>query len=79
MAVGSGFAEITPHCVSVLTDMAVEADAIDEAAAEAARKRAEESLKQKLGSDEQALVEAALQKALTQLSVKRKHRGQKAG
>lgn len=74
LAVGQGFAEVTGDRVSVLTDMALRADAIDEAAAEAARKRAEEALAQKLGSEEQALVEASLQKALAQLHVKRRHR-----
>lgn len=74
LAVGQGFAEVTGDRVSVLTDMALRADAIDEAAAEAARKRAEEALSQKLGAEEHALTEASLQKALAQLHVKRRHR-----
>ena len=36
LAVGDGFAEITGDAISVLTDMAMESSAIDEAAAEAA-------------------------------------------
>src|SRR4051794_32177208 len=45
LAVGEGFVEITQDRVNVLTDMAIEEQAIDEGAAEAAVKRAEEALK----------------------------------
>lgn len=44
LAIGSGFAEVTPEKVSVLTDSALGEDEIDEAATEAAIKRAEEQL-----------------------------------
>ena len=43
LAVGEGFVEITGDRVSLLTDLAISADA-DEAEAEAARKRAEARL-----------------------------------
>jgi F-type H+-transporting ATPase subunit epsilon len=76
MAVGSGFAEITGESVRILADMAVRADDIDEAAAIEARKRAEQRLAQKLSDEEIATVEASLQKAVTQIEVKRRHRGQ---
>jgi F-type H+-transporting ATPase subunit epsilon len=78
MAVGSGFAEITGESVRILADMAVRADDIDEAAAIEARKRAEQRLAQKLSDEEVVTVEASLQKAVTQIEVKRRHRGQHA-
>jgi len=74
MAVGDGFVEVTGESVTVLTDMAVEEHAIDETAAEAAVKRAEEALSgNHLGAEEVASVEASLQKSLAQLHVKRRH------
>ncbi|MGI8891058.1 MAG: ATP synthase F1 subunit epsilon [Chthoniobacterales bacterium] len=74
LAVGEGFAEITGDSVSVLTDMALESTAIDEAAAEAAVARAQAAMKDDLGGEEVAAVQASLQKALAQLSVKRRRR-----
>jgi F-type H+-transporting ATPase subunit epsilon len=73
MAVGEGFVEVTLNSVTVLTDMAVEEQAIDEGVAEAAIKRAQEALKDdNLGAEEVASVQAALQKSLAQLHVKRR-------
>jgi F-type H+-transporting ATPase subunit epsilon len=74
LAVGDGFAEITAASVSVLTDMAMESSAIDEAAAEAAVARAQAAMKEDLGGEEVAAVSASLQKALAQLHVKRRGR-----
>lgn len=74
LAVGEGFAEITGDSISVLTDMALESTAIDESAAEAAVARAQAAMKEDLGSEEVAAVQASLQKALAQLHVKRRHR-----
>jgi F-type H+-transporting ATPase subunit epsilon len=74
LAVGDGFAEITADSVSVLTDMAMESSAIDEAAAEAAVARAQAAMKEDLGGEEVAAVSASLQKALAQLHVKRRGR-----
>src|SRR5213079_359548 len=69
MAVGEGFVEIKGDAVSVLTDMALQAEKIDVAAAEAA-------VKEDLGKEEVAAIQASLQKALAQLHVKRRrHRG----
>src|ERR1700678_3136319 len=45
MAVGEGFVEVTATSVTVLTDMAVQAQDIDTGVAEAAVKRAQEALK----------------------------------
>jgi F-type H+-transporting ATPase subunit epsilon len=76
LAVGEGFVEITQDGVNVLTDMAIQEQAIDEGAAEAAVKRAEEALKgHELGGEEAAAVQAALAKSLAQLHVKRRRRG----
>lgn len=76
LAVGAGFVEITQTHVNVLTDMALEEKAIDEAAAEAAVKRAEEALKaHEFGSAEAASVQVSLAKSLAQLRVKRRRHG----
>ena len=73
LAVGAGFVEVTQESVSVLTDMAVLEHEIDEAAAEAAIKRAEEAMKSKhLTEENYAAVQAALQKSSAQLRVKRR-------
>ena len=74
LAVGEGFAEITGDSISVLTDMALESTAIDESAAEAAVARAQAAMKEDLGAEEVAAVQASLQKALAQLHVKRRQR-----
>jgi F-type H+-transporting ATPase subunit epsilon len=73
LAVGDGFVQVTREKVSILTDMAIKADDIDEAKAEEARQRAEARLAQKLSDEETATVQAALMHALTQLNVKRRH------
>jgi F-type H+-transporting ATPase subunit epsilon len=73
LAVGEGFVEVTGENVTVLTDMAIEEQQIDESAAENAVKRAQEALKaHELGSEEFASVQASLQKSLAQLHVKRR-------
>jgi F-type H+-transporting ATPase subunit epsilon len=72
LAVGEGFVEITGDAVSVLTDMALEPAAIDEHAAEAAVARAQKAMKENVGSEGIAAIQASLQKALAQLHVKRR-------
>ena len=76
LAVGEGFVTIDQTSVKVLTDMAIEWEAIDESAAEAAVKRAEEAMARthELGSEEAAAVQVALAKSLAQLHVKRRRR-----
>jgi F-type H+-transporting ATPase subunit epsilon len=75
LATGGGFAQITGVKVSVVTDLAQRPEEIDEKAAEEARKRAAETLKEgeRLSEEEYALTAAMLERALTQLKVKRKH------
>ena len=58
LAVGDGFVQITGSAVSVLTDMAVKSDDIDEAKAEEARQKAEQRLAEKLTEEESAVVHA---------------------
>lgn len=73
LAVGDGFVQVTGDRVSILTDMAIRAENIDEAAAEEARRRAESRLAEKLSNEDAVLVHATLAHALTQLQVKRRH------
>jgi len=77
LAVGEGFVTVNQTSVKVLTDMAIEWEHIDESAAEAAVKRAEEAManKHELAAEESAAVQAALAKSLAQLHVKRRRRG----
>jgi F-type H+-transporting ATPase subunit epsilon len=74
LAVGGGLVEVTSRRVSILTDMAVAAETIDEAKAEEARLRAEARLKEKLADEEVATINANLARSLAQLRVKRRHR-----
>jgi F-type H+-transporting ATPase subunit epsilon len=76
LAVGEGFVTVTQTSVNVLTDMAINWEHIDESAAEAAIKRAQEALANRanLGAEETAAVQAALSKSLAQLNVKRRRR-----
>src|ERR1700684_4178103 len=72
LAVGEGFVEITGDHVAILTDMAIQANNIDEAKAEEARRRAEARLAEKIDDGENAIVSAALANALAQIHVKRR-------
>ncbi|HEV2096701.1 MAG TPA: F0F1 ATP synthase subunit epsilon [Chthoniobacterales bacterium] len=72
LAVGEGFVEITGTAVSVLTDMALESEKIDVAAAEAAVARAKAAMEEDHGAEGVAAIQASLQKALAQLHVKRR-------
>jgi F-type H+-transporting ATPase subunit epsilon len=73
LAVGEGLVEVTNDRVSIVTNMAVAIENIDEAAAEEARERAAARLKEKLSSEEVASVNASLARSLAQLHVKRRH------
>jgi len=74
LAVGDGFVQVTGDRVSILTDMAIHADNIDEVKAEEARRRAEVRLVENVSDEEAARVHAALTYATTQLKVKRQRR-----
>jgi F-type H+-transporting ATPase subunit epsilon len=74
MAVGEGLVEVTNERVSIVTNMAIAVDKIDEAAVEEARQRAAARLREKISSEEVASVNASLARSLAQLNVKRRHR-----
>jgi F-type H+-transporting ATPase subunit epsilon len=74
IATGEGLIEVEVRRVSVLTDLAIAADRIDEAKAEEARRRAEARLREKLSDEEVASVNASLARSLAQLRVKRRQR-----
>ena len=74
LAVGEGLVDVTGEQVAIATDMAVEADSIDEAKAEEARRRAEARLRDKISDEEVASVNASLARSLAQLHVKRRRR-----
>lgn len=75
MAIGEGFAEVTPKQVSILTDLAVNESDIDEQQVQEAIRRAEATMKEpQIGGEELAFVQANLEKSFAQLRVKkRKH------
>jgi F-type H+-transporting ATPase subunit epsilon len=74
LAVGAGFVEITGDSVSVLTDMAIAADSIDEAKAEEARLRAVARLAEKVTAEEEAAARASLANSVAHLNLKRRQR-----
>jgi F-type H+-transporting ATPase subunit epsilon len=65
--VGGGALEVQPHKVTVLADTAVRAKDIDEAAALAAKQRAEDALKDKSGRISIAEAQAELARAVAQI------------
>jgi len=73
-AIGEGFLQIEDNALTIMTDLAEDEENIDEKVVEAAKKRAEEALSQKLGDEEYAETMASLEKALAQLKVKRRRR-----
>ena len=76
LALGNGFAEVTQHKVVVLTDSAIGEAEIDEAKAEAAIHRAEETLKSldhASDVEEVAYLQGIIAKNLAQIKLKRRH------
>ena len=74
--VAGGIAEIQPDIITILADAAENVEEIDIARAQAARKRAEESLAKGIpaGSDNYLLIEAALRKSNLRLDAVRRYR-----
>lgn len=72
--VGGGALEVQPNRVTVLADTAIRAKDIDEAAALAAKQRAEETLAGKIDKIEQAEALAELARAAAQLKLLEKLR-----
>ena len=77
--VGGGALEIQPHLVTVLADTAARAKDLDEAAALAAKQRAEAALKDRTDSIEVAEAQAELLRAVAQLRAIEKLRKLKKG
>lgn len=65
--VGGGALEIQPHGVTVLADSAARARDLDEAAAQAAKQRAEEAMRERTDKIEIAEAQAELARAVAQL------------
>jgi F-type H+-transporting ATPase subunit epsilon len=65
--VSGGILEVQPHVVTVLADTAIRAKDLDEAAAEEAKKRAEEALADNKGDIDYAKAQAELLEAISQL------------
>jgi F-type H+-transporting ATPase subunit epsilon len=74
LAVGEGLVEVTAQRVSIVTDMAIPAEQIDEAKVEEARQRAAARLAEKISDEEVASVNASLARSLAQLQVRRRRR-----
>jgi len=72
--VSGGVLEVQPHVVTVLADTAIRAKDMDEAAAQAAKQRAEEALKDRKADIDYAQVQADLAQAIAQLHFIRKLR-----
>ena len=72
LAISGGFLEVRPDRIIVLADQAERAEEIDASRAEAARKRAEERLKERPAGVDEARAEAALRRAMVRLSVAEK-------
>jgi len=69
LAVSGGFLEVRPDKVIILADACERAEEIDIARAEAARRRAEETLRTGGPEVDKAAAEAALRRALVRLKV----------
>ena len=65
--VGGGAIEVQPHKITILADTAARAKDLDEAAALAAKQRAEEALRDRVGAMEIAEAQAELARAAAQL------------
>lgn len=65
--ISGGMLEVQPHLVTILADTAIRAKDIDEAAAIAAKARAEEALADKSGKMDYATAQAQLLEAVMQL------------
>jgi F-type H+-transporting ATPase subunit epsilon len=74
LAITGGLLDVHDDQITVMADSAVRAEDIDMAKVEAAKKMAEEALKEKLSDRDFAVAEADLRKAVLELKVARKKR-----
>ena len=72
--ISGGILEVQPHLVTVLSDTAIRADDLDEAAAIEAQKRAEEALADQQGDLDVAKAKAELLAAVAQIAAIKKLR-----
>jgi F-type H+-transporting ATPase subunit epsilon len=72
--ISGGILEVQPHLVTVLSDTAIRADDLDEAAALEAQKRAEDALADQQGDLDVAKVKAELLAAAAQIAAIKKFR-----
>ena len=77
--VSGGLLEVQPHVVTILSDTAIRAGELDVHAAQAAKERAEEILKDQESEINFAKAEAQLAEAIVQLKMIEKMRRKKAG
>lgn len=77
-AIGGGFMEVQPNRVVVLADSAERAEEIDVERAEAARRRAEDSIAKAPAELELERAESALRRNITRLKVAERRRGARA-
>ncbi|MEY4083894.1 MAG: hypothetical protein RL483_1263 [Pseudomonadota bacterium] len=75
--VAGGILEVQPKAVTVLADTAIRGTDLDEAKAEEARKKAEETLATRSSDINYAAAQAELAEAIAQLAALRKLRGKK--
>ncbi len=79
LAVAGGFLEVRPDRIIILADAAERAEEIDEARAEAAKKRAQERLATGTTDIDRTRAEAALRRAIARLDVVEKRKQLRKG
>jgi len=77
--ISGGLLEVQPHVVTILSDTALRASDLDEYAAQAAKQRAEDALKDQESEINFAKAEAQLVEAIAQLKLIEKLRNKKGG
>lgn len=77
--VSGGMLEVQPHVVTILADTAIRAHDLDEAAAEQAKRRAEDALENQRSDFEYAKAKAELAEAVAQLRTIQKIRKGRKG
>ncbi len=77
--ISGGLLEVQPHVVTILSDTALRAGDLDEYAAQAAKQRAEEVLKDQDAEMDFAVAEAQLAEAIAQLKLIDKLRKKQSG
>ncbi len=73
-AVEGGFLDVSQKSTTILADFAVHGKDISVAAAEEAKRRAEEKLKQNLSAEEIAEIEGELRRSLLQIKIAQKYK-----